>query len=160
MMLGIFPWPYLLFIYFLWRNVCSDHFLKLFICWLCWVFVAASGLSLAAVRWQGYSLAVVLGLLVAGMGSRVQASAVVARGLRSCGPSHTRDWTPVSCTRRQILNHWTTGEVPHVIFSWIIFLLSYESSLYSGHPLSDVWQILSKSVVYLHFLDSVFPRAE
>ena len=59
MMLGIFPWPYLLFIYFLWRNVCSDHFLKLFICWLCWVFVAASGLSLAAVRCfllQGWAL--------------------------------------------------------------------------------------------------------
>ena len=56
-------------------------------------------LSLCCCKWaisscsegQGYSLAVVLGLLVAGMGSSVQASAVVARGLRSRGPSQTRD---------------------------------------------------------------------
>ena len=36
--------------------------------------------------------------------------------LRHVGSSQARDWTHVPCTSRQILNHWTTGEVPAGIF--------------------------------------------
>ena len=46
---------------------------------------------------------------------RIQASGVVIYGL-SCLEAHessrTRDRTHVPCIGRQILNHWTTREVP------------------------------------------------
>ena len=47
--------------------------------------------------------------------SRAWASVVAARGLScsvACGSSLTRDWTCVPCIGRQILNHWTTRDVP------------------------------------------------
>ena len=58
--------------------------------WLCWVFVAACGLSLVAargvyssLRCVGFSLLWLL--LLRSTGSSTQASVVVARGLSSCG---------------------------------------------------------------------------
>ena len=63
--------------------------------WLCWVFVAVSGLSLVAAS-EGYSLVVVRGLLIAMLlllqttGSRAQASVAGAevRSLNHCtGPA-------------------------------------------------------------------------
>ena len=63
------------------------HFLKKFIYfWLCWVFVAAHGLSLVVVS-GGYSSLWCVGfslqwlLLLQSMGSRCAGSVVVARGL-------------------------------------------------------------------------------
>ena len=50
----------------------DNKFFKLFICfWLCWVFIAACGLSLVAAS-RGYSLVAVWGLLIA-MASFVEA---------------------------------------------------------------------------------------
>ena len=45
------------------------------------------------------------------------ASVVVAHGVVApwlVGSSQTRDWTPVPCIGRWLLNHWTTSEVPIV----------------------------------------------
>ena len=58
--------------------------------WLCWVFVAACGLSLVSVS-GGYSLLRCVGfslwwlLLLRSTGSRHAGSVVVARGLSICG---------------------------------------------------------------------------
>ena len=85
--------------------------------WLCWVFVAAHGLSLA-LESGGYS------------SCGEQASVVGECGLRSCGAwvvapvrvasSRTRDQTRVSWVGRQILTHCTMGEVPQT-FKCIYF---------------------------------------
>ena len=69
-------------------------------------------------QWVGATLVVVRRLLI------VAASCCRARELWHTGlvaPSHvgsswTRDQTHVLCTGRQILNHWTTGEVPGKYF--------------------------------------------
>ena len=65
-------------------------FLTFFFFWLCWVFVAAYGLSLVApiggyssLRCAGFSLRWLL--LLRSTGSRHAGSVVVARGLSSCG---------------------------------------------------------------------------
>ena len=84
----------------------------------------------------------------------MQHSLVVACGLQSaqaqlpCGmwdlSSPTRDQTRVPCIGRQILNYWTTREVPRLfIFKirlFIFLLLSFKSSLYilDNSPLSDM----------------------
>ena len=74
-----------------------------------WVFVAVSGLSLgrrvgATLQvWRtGFPLWSTWALLPHGVWD-----------LRSW----TRDWTPVPCIDRQILNHWTTREVPWCSYS-------------------------------------------
>ena len=76
--------------------------------WLCWVFIAAHGLSL--VLESGATLH-----------CGEQASVLVACGFSSCGAwfvapacvgsSWTRDQTVSPCIGRQILTHCTTGEV-------------------------------------------------
>ena len=48
--------------------------------------------------------------------------------------SPTRDWTPISCIARQILNCWTTREVPLYLFK-LVFLFS--SSKYLEVKLLD-----------------------
>ena len=65
-------------LFFLWLS--SPQFLKiyLFICWLCWAFIASRAFSLVATR-GGYSAVVVRGLLI------VVASLVAVCGLSSCG---------------------------------------------------------------------------
>ena len=100
---------------------------------LCWVFVAACGLSLVAVS-RGHSLVVVHGLLTEvasltaehrgqsvwlGSGGSQALGLTQARELRCTGlvalwhveSSRTRDQSCVPCTGRQILNHWTTREI-------------------------------------------------
>ena len=65
----------------LFRSTSFLGFLKyiyIYIYWLCWVFVAACGLSLV-VESRGYSLVVVHGLLIA------VASLVAEHGLSNCG---------------------------------------------------------------------------
>ena len=86
-MLSTFSYAYLTFIYLLWRNVYSSPlpiFLNKFIYfWLCWLFVAACGLSLVAVS-GGYSSLQCTGfslqwfLLLRSMGCR-------HAGFSSCG---------------------------------------------------------------------------
>ena len=108
--------------------------------WLCWVFIAARGLSLVAASggysslwWAGFSLRWLL--LLWSTGSRHAASVVVTHGLSSCrsralerrlsscgarawvaprhvGSSQTRDRTRVPSIGRQILKHCVTREVP------------------------------------------------
>ena len=75
-------------------------------------------------------------------------SLVVAPGLRSCGTraellrgiwdisSPIIDWTRVPHTARQILNHWTTREVPDIfkifILWWLYANLHFFESIYSS----------------------------
>ena len=119
-------------------------FLNLFILftyfWLCWVFVAARGLSLVAVsggysslQCAGFSLRWLLSLRSTGSrhagfsscgmwaqqlwltGSRAQAQQLWRSGLvapRHVGSSRTRDRTHVPCLGRRILNHCATREAP------------------------------------------------
>ena len=107
--------------------------------WLCWVFVAVHWLSLVVAS-GGYSLVEMQELLIV-VASFVEQctlkgtwASVVACGLRSwgsqppgvisCGTwglvtygiSQTRDQTRVPCIARQILNPWTTREVPGVAY--------------------------------------------
>ena len=88
--------------------------------WLCWVFAAAHRLSLVAVR----------GLLIM-MTSLVAEHELSSWWVVSVAPQYvgnfsspTRDWTRVPCIRRQILNHWTTREVP-VILSFLAFFSTF-----------------------------------
>ena len=98
--------------------------------WLCWVFVAASGLSLVAAS-RGHSLlwwqashcsglsrcgAWALGTRAQELwltGSRAQAQQLWCTGsvaLQHVGSSQTRARTRVPCIGRQILNHCATRE--------------------------------------------------
>ena len=86
--------------------------------WLCWIFIALCGLSLAAVSWDysalccsGFSLWWLLLLQRTGSRACVQEM----RGIGLVAPWHvessrTRDRTHVPCTGRQILIHCTTRE--------------------------------------------------
>ena len=114
--------------------------------WLCWVFVAARGLSLVAVsggysslQCAGFSLRWLLSLWSTGSrhagfsscgtraqqlwltGSRAQAQQLWRTGLvtpRHVGSSRTRARTRVPCIGRRILNHCATREAPtHVILN-------------------------------------------
>ena len=52
------------------------------------------------------------------------------------GSSQTRDRTHVPCIGRQILNHWTTGEGPGIMFSLVPLyrkLRLREKRLAQGH---------------------------
>ena len=98
--------------------------------YLCWVFVAAHGLSLFATS-RGYSScgprashcggfsycrAQALGSVVVVHGCPNYCPAVVAP--QHVGPSQTRDWNCVPCIASQILNHQTTREAPKVASFW------------------------------------------
>ena len=96
--------------------VCLFVFIIYF--WLCWVFVAARGLSLVAENGD-YSLLRCTAPHCGGFsccGAQalgVRASVVVAHGLScfvACGIFPTRARTHVPCIGRQILNHCTTRE--------------------------------------------------
>ena len=98
--------------------------------WLCWVFVAARGLSLVAVsggatlRWGawaycgGFSLQSTGSRLLGFSSCSARASVVVAHRLSSCDTglvalrhvesSWTRDWTHVPCIGKRIPNHCAT----------------------------------------------------
>ena len=108
-------------------------FLKFIYFWLRWVFVAAHGLSLVAVR-GSYSLLWCTGfslrwlLLFQSMGSRctgfstcgTRAQQLWCTGLaalRHVGSSRTRAGTHVPCIGRQILNHCATREVDILSFT-------------------------------------------
>ena len=95
-------------LFFLW--LCSPQFLKiyLFICWLCWAFIASRAFSLVATR-GGYSAVVVRGLLtVVASLVAVVGSVVVVHGLsysETCGIF----WDRVS---NPCLLHWQVDSLP------------------------------------------------
>ena len=88
------------------------------------VFAAAHRLSLVVAS-RGYSLVVVCGLLLWSMGSRAfscSAQAQQSRPTRASAYLPQGTWNlprlglnHISCNGRQVLNHWTTREVP---WSW------------------------------------------
>ena len=82
-----------------------------FYLWLHWVFVAWHGLSLVAAS-RGYSPVAVLRLLTAVASQLWHAGNLVT--LRHVESSWTRGQTSGACIGRQILNHWTTREVPYI----------------------------------------------
>ena len=112
--------------------------------WLCWVFVAAHGLSLVAAS-RGYSLLRCAGfslrwlLLLQSTGSRpagfsscsTQAQLLWHTGLadpRHVGSSQTRAQTRVPCTGRWIPNHGATKEAPVLhSFTYCFLFLEYLS---------------------------------
>ena len=144
----------IIFLFFSFINFFQTEFLFLFLFlfyfWLCWVFIAARGLSLVAVSW-GYSslqctdlslrwllLLPSTGSRRAGFsscgtwaqqlwlpGSRAQAQQLWHTGLvapQHVGSSRTRAQTRVPCIGRQILSHCTTREVPdHFPYTWPYF---------------------------------------
>ena len=104
-----------------------SFFKKFIYFWLCWVFVAACGLSLAAVsggysslRCADFSLRWLPLLRSTGSrrtGSRVQAQQLWRTRLvapQHVGSSRTRARTCVPCIGRHILNHCATREAPPV----------------------------------------------
>ena len=85
----------------------------IYLCWLHWAFIAARGLSLAAVL-VGFSLQWLL--LLQSTGSRCADSVVVARRLsRSSACGILLEWigdrTHGPSIGRRILNHWIAREV-------------------------------------------------
>ena len=82
------------------------------------------------------SLVVEHGLWALGLSSSLAlystGSIVVAHGLGcslACGISQTRDQTCVSCIGRQVVNHWTTKEIPIFFFFCCGFSVIYGTSL-------------------------------
>ena len=91
--------------------------------WLHWVLVAASGIFIT--------------------------SLVAARALLLCGmwdlSSLTKDWTPIPYITGQILNQWTSREVPEMIF--FFFFSTAQVSLLDPEP--PLWPWLR----YFHLWD-------
>ena len=125
----------------------TEHVPFFFFFWLCWVFVAARGLSLVAAS-GGYSLLWCAGfslqwlLLLQSTGSRCTGFSSCVRwaqqlwrtGLvapRHVGSSPTRDRTRVPCIGRWILNHCTTREVRACTFKQ------------SGRPINNSFTCIS-----------------
>ena len=133
-----------LFFRFVFSTFLNKFILFYFYFWLCWVFVAARGLSLVAasggyssLRCVGFSLWWLLLLRSTGsrcagfsscgtraqqlclVGSRAQAQQLWRTGLvapRHVGSSRARARTLVPCIGRWILNHCATREVPTTYF--------------------------------------------
>ena len=83
--------------------------------WLHWVFVAMHGLSWVSVSGGCSSLPQVDFSVLQSTACRHVGSVFATQGLialRHVGSSWTRDWIHVPCILGQILNHWTTREVP------------------------------------------------
>ena len=108
-------------------------FLNYLFIWLHWVLVAASGIFIR--------------------------SLVAARALLLCGMwdlnSLTKDWTPIPYITGQILNQWTSREVPEMIFFFffqqpkcLYWILSLPSGPGSGisicgtSPLGDLGEMI------------------
>ena len=98
---------------------------------LLWVFGAVCALSLV-VESRSFSLRCLLLLRL--HGSRVPGLQLLWHmGLvapQHVGSSRARDWTHVSCIFREILNHWTTREVPFACFWTLISHHSANSASY------------------------------
>ena len=73
------------------------------------------------------------GLSLWSTGSRRAGSATVAHGPatpRHVGSSQTRAWTHVPRTSRQILNHCTTREAPHIFKGYTPFIVIIKSAIF------------------------------
>ena len=129
----------------------SSFFKSLFIYfWPHWAFVAPGRLSLVAAHWLLIvvtSLVVERRFQVSGCGSRVRAQelgCIDPATQQHVGPSWTKDLTFVSCSGRQILNHWTTREVQGIV----------SSQMWSSHRV--FYCILSLRQWKLFFLMPIF----
>ena len=114
-----------------------------FLIWLCWIFVAACGLSLvvasrgySSLRCACFSLRRLPLLRSPGSrcaGSRAQAQQLWHTGLVALwhvGSSRTRARTCVPCIGRRILNHCATKEaLAHVLVGFVCLLLNCKGSL-------------------------------
>ena len=99
-----------------------------------WIFVSFFLLHLVFVAAHGLSLVMTGRLLY---GRHIDSRAL---GLRSCSAwallpqgkwdpsSPTRDWTHVPCIGSQVLNHWTTREVPTYLF--LVTQMTLENKLF------------------------------
>ena len=123
--------------------------------WLCWVFVAACGLSLVVAS-RGYSLVVVSRLLIEGF-SCFGVWALGLAGFSICGyhPLELwhrlscsmacrilpiRDQTCVSCIGRQSLYHCTSREVRESIFESTTIVSSSREHLNTRKPVEvNLW---------------------
>ena len=156
-------------------------YLFIYLFWLCWVFVAARGLSLIAasggysslqcasfsLRWLlllqsmgcrrvGFSSCSMWAQQLWLTGSRAQAqqlwcTSLVAPG--HVGSSWTRDRTRVPCTDRQILNHCATREAPLYSLYQRILILPDEKK-------KKIREILSKYTLKYTFKGQVFEKSE
>lgn len=75
--------------------------------WLCWVFIALHTFSVVVAS-RGYSSLWCMGFSCCGAGSRLRASALVAKGLSGCGSQAmesypTRDQTRFLCISRILI---------------------------------------------------------
>ena len=60
----------------------------------------------------------------------------------SRGSSRPRDWTCISCTGRQVLYHWATGEaLPQLILTWNLPDMKQKSctKCYCQVPINHMW---------------------
>ena len=92
------------------------------------MFVAAHGLSLVVASGDHSSLWCSAFSCCWAQALGTWASVVVNQGLscsKACGSSETRGWNRVPCTGRQMLNHWTTREVPINCNLNLFFLLTF-----------------------------------
>ena len=82
---------------------------------LCWVFLAACGLSLVAVR--GGTLRCSVWASCCSQAQQLWPTGFVAQ--QHVGSSQTRDWSCIPCIGRQIPVHSTTREVPDSILRFL-----------------------------------------
>ena len=130
------------FTYFAWFFLFCFKYRAAFFWWgwgaLLWVFGAVCGLSLV-VESRSFSLRCLLLLRL--HGSRVPGLQLLWHmGLvapQHVGSSRARDWTHVSCIFREILNHWTTREVPFACFWTLISHHSANSASYRTLSVSE-----------------------
>lgn len=105
-------------LYILFRCLCC--FLSC-IYWLCWVFNACTGFSLAAAS-RGHSVVVpaLLRLLVVEHGLWGRESSVAEAHKLCCSTAHglflAQGLNPCPLMGRQILNHWSTREVAVLLY--------------------------------------------
>ena len=102
-------------------NEFSFSTLKFFIIyfWLCWVFVAACGLSLVVANGSCSLVVCVLLTAVASLGAEHRPLVVVALGLvvsQYVESSWARDQTCVPCIGRRMLIHCATRKVLHISY--------------------------------------------
>jgi len=101
----------------------KPFYLLIITCWRHWVSGAVRGLLLLRqAHWQLLAAHGLLELWPAGFFC-CSAQAWLPHDMWDLN-SLTRDRTCVPCAGRQILNHWSTKEVPRLLNMWIIWVLS------------------------------------
>ena len=115
--------------------------------WLCRVFTAACGI---------FTVAWALEHRLSSCG----AWALSPLGMRSLSSS-VRDQIQVSCVKRQILNHWTTREVPKIFSLGVCggeITVGRKKSLYKVHKARKYMETYRVCLVILNSLNQGFCR--